>query len=113
MHNHCKKAKQQQNSSKPFGVRERKNGFGSLLFFCVYSYINILENRNRLYIPCDKWYFSVYFYVYGCFACVYVFVLDACLVHTEARKGIRVPGIGATDNCELCWALNPGPLEEQ
>ena len=30
--------------------------------------------------------------------------------------GIRSPGTGVTDSCELpygCWELNPGPLEEQ
>lgn len=41
------------------------------------------------------------------FLCVWVFclrlcILGACLVHTQARKGTRVPGIGVTDNCEFC-----------
>ena len=31
-------------------------------------------------------------------------------------EGVRSPGTGVIDSCELsygCWELNPGPLEEQ
>ena len=44
------------------------------------------------------------FYVHQCFACMYV-----C-------EGIRAPGTGVTDSCELPyggWELNRGPLEKQ
>ena len=31
------------------------------------------------------------------------------------QEGVRCPGTGVTDGCELpcgCWELNPGPLEK-
>jgi len=41
---------------------------------------------------------------------MYCFCPQVCLF-----EGVRSPGTGATDSCELpcgCWELNPGPLEE-
>ena len=43
--------------------------------------------------------------------CALVFYLHVCLY-----EGVRSPGTGDTDSCELtcgCWELNPGPLKEQ
>lgn len=40
--------------------------------------------------------------------CFYLCSLHVC-------EGIRNPGTGVTDKCELpcgCWEMNPGPLEE-
>jgi hypothetical protein len=51
------------------------------------------------------------FYVYGCFACMYVCM---CLQSTwRPEEVVRSPRTGGTDGCELpcwCWELNPGPL---
>ena len=47
--------------------------------------------------------------MYVCMSCV-------CLAFEEARRGVRSPGTGITDSCELpcgCWQLNAGPLQEQ
>ena len=38
-----------------------------------------------------------------------------CL-HVHLCEGVRSPGTGVTDKCELpcgCWEMNLGPLEEQ
>ena len=44
-------------------------------------------------------------------------VPNVCLVHTERpEEGVRTPGTGGTDGCELlcgCWEWNPGSLQEQ
>ena len=44
-------------------------------------------------------------------------VLLACLsaVYMCEREGVRSPGTGVIDSCDLlcgCWELNSGPLEE-
>ena len=56
--------------------------------------------------------FKVFFYVYKCFACIYVCALHGCLVCIEATRrleeNIRLPGTGTTDDCEpshVCWVL--------
>lgn len=44
--------------------------------------------------------------VYRCLACMYICALLACLVSSEARKGIGFPGTGVLVNGELlcgCW----------
>ena len=56
------------------------------------------------------------FYVYECFpACMSVYHIPAqCPGRPE--EGIRSPGTGAVDGCELpcgCWELNVGPLQGQ
>ena len=45
-----------------------------------------------------------------------VYTLCVCLVPIEFRIGVRSPGTGVTDSCELscgCWELKLSPLEEQ
>jgi hypothetical protein len=47
------------------------------------------------------------------FACVYAWDM---LRYPNSRGGIRFPGTGVTDGCELsfgCWESNLDPLEEQ
>ena len=47
----------------------------------------------------------IYFYVHW-WVCLHVYLCE----------GVRSPGTGVTDSCELqcrCWELNLGPLEEQ
>ena len=57
------------------------------------------------------------FYVYECFA--YMYVCVPCVYMIPPRrpeKDIKYPGTGVTDNCEPpcgCWELNLGPLQEQ
>lgn len=46
---------------------------------------------------------------------LFLSALEFCL-HICLCQGVRSPGTGVTDSCELpwgCWELNPGPLEEQ
>jgi hypothetical protein len=55
----------------------------------------------------------VFFYVYECFACMYVFVPGALLVPTEAKTEYEIPWNG-TDSCEppfLCWEPTWDPLD--
>lgn len=52
------------------------------------------------------------FYVYACFAYMYVRILYSCLVYQVGRseKGIGSLGAGVIDSCELSdglWELNP------
>ena len=38
------------------------------------------------------------------------------LFYVHWCEGVRTPGTGSSDSCELpcgCWELNPGPQEEQ
>ena len=61
----------------------------------------------------ENYLFKILFYVYGCFA--YMFV-HMCLAPVEPEEGNRSPGTGVTDGCELpfgYWELNLHPLEEQ
>lgn len=54
------------------------------------------------------------FYMYGCFANLYVCAPCIYLVLRPAREGIRSPGIGDIGGCDLprrCWELNLGLLE--
>lgn len=37
-----------------------------------------------------------------------MFCLHVCLC-----EGVRFPGTGVADSCDLPWEFNPGPLEEQ
>ena len=54
----------------------------------------------------------ILFYMYGCFACMYV-----CTVWVQrSEEEVGSSGTGVTDGCELpcgCWEPNSGPLEEQ
>lgn len=58
--------------------------------------------------------FKMYlFYVYVCFASMYVCASHSCPVLWNSEEGIRSPAIGATGGCEPlcgCWELNGGPL---
>ena len=50
------------------------------------------------------------FYVYEHFACM------STWYRQKLEEGVRPPGNGVTDSCELpcgCWESNPHPLEEQ
>ena len=55
------------------------------------------------------------FYVYGWFAHMWVCMSFEYLVLPEARRGMRFPASGVTDDCELLcghWELNSGAVEE-
>ena len=46
-----------------------------------------------------------------CISCALLLCLHTCLC-----EGVRSPGTGVTDRCEVpcgCWELNPGSLQEQ
>ena len=52
----------------------------------------------------------------GCFPCMFVFALHACLVSQEARRGFWILWNGAKDVCKPtceCWDLDPGSWQEQ
>lgn len=60
-------------------------------------------------------------YTFKIFMCLHVF-LPVCICTTDAwypwrpEEGIRFPGTGVPDCCELlwvCWEVNLGPLQEQ
>ena len=45
-----------------------------------------------------------------------IFIVYLTLFYVHWCEGVRSPGTGFSDSCELpcgCWELNPGPLEEQ
>jgi hypothetical protein len=55
--------------------------------------------------------FNVYWELAYLYVRVYI-----CLVSRGQKSGVASPNTRATDGYELsckCWALNPGPLEEQ
>lgn len=56
----------------------------------------------------------VLFYVYGCLACMYVYVPPGCLV--PAGLVVDLFELESLNSCEPrygCWESHPGPLEEQ
>jgi hypothetical protein len=58
----------------------------------------------------SNYFLSIFFNVYGYFACICVYALHMCLVPTEARREHQILSrTGVTDGCELpcgCWELN-------
>lgn len=53
--------------------------------------------------------------MYGCFGCMYVYVLCAYSVFKEAKGRHQIPGIIIMDSCDWlcgCWEWDLGPLEE-
>lgn len=47
-------------------------------------------------------------------ACMHENMPHACLVPSESKGGIPVPGTGVADYFEVvCWPLNLGPGQEQ
>lgn len=55
----------------------------------------------------------LFYFMGGCFSCMYICVTHVCLVPAETRRGFASPGPGATDGCKPpCWCResNPGPL---
>lgn len=59
---------------------------------------------------------QILFYVYGCPADMYVYVLCICLVLEEARRRHQIPGTEVSHGCGLpcgCWELSMGLLQEQ
>jgi hypothetical protein len=62
-----------------------------------------------------------YMFLFKLNLCVWVFCLDMCVYHLQSwcpqkpEEGIRFPGFGVTDGCELLcgfWELNLGAVEE-
>lgn len=83
-------------------------------------FVNVYQRGNMFRIYCRvrkfRWYVYIYFqifkkfYVYGCFAYLFVWAPLACLVPTE-NKRCQISW-NSKPTCG-CWESNAGPLEGQ
>lgn len=81
----------------------------------VYFHYSLLvcKNKTDFLLP-SKW-ITLKNYMYELFTWTYVY-LCTCLVPEGAEEGVRFPGSGVTNTCEMtrgCWKRNPDPLWEQ
>jgi hypothetical protein len=86
----------------------------SLFFFLKlkYNFIILCSLSSLLFIFKFLNYYYFLFYVYECFACMYVYAPLACLV---PRGGRQISGTEVICICEMlcgCWELNLGFLEK-
>lgn len=71
------------------------------LFHHLYFFVSFLLNSYFLFV---------------CFASMYIYAVHTSLMSMETRVGTRSPGIVVTGACELscrCWELNPSHPEEK